>query len=96
MFVFCESWFQNAIQYRSNNSSQNAITVDHLRSEETGGWDMERIIELLGNQACVQIIGECEPLTIEEEPARLVFKLTVHGEFSVKYAYNNLRTEAIQ
>lgn len=92
--AFGEPWFLNALQHTPQDRVQNTITIDQLRMEE-GGWDVNQIIHLFGAQACVNILGQCEPPSSEASPARLIFKHTPNGEFSVKHAYNHLRMEEI-
>lgn len=89
--AYGEPWFENALQFIPQNSEQRALTVRDLVNQEQGGWDMGRIMQEFGHQACVQIISGLDPPAPHKGSQRLIFSLTTDGEYSVKRAYNHIR-----
>lgn len=82
--VFGEPWFQGALSIMPQDAQQKSMKVCQLVREDRGGWDMEKIMQLLGNQACLQIISTHEAPMQQNGSDRLIFKHTVHGSFTVK------------
>lgn len=94
--VFGEPWFQNALDCVPQNAVQRTLKVNQLLLENGQAWDIDKTIQTLGSQACVQIISSCDVPNQQAGTDRLIFTHSKNGEFSVKQAYNNVRKETME
>lgn len=85
--VFSQPWIPGEITMAGASSTQRQMRIEELTDQEAGTWDMDRIIELLGHQACVKIVSKLKPPTQEAGEDHLIFEPNTNGQFSVKKAY---------
>lgn len=92
--AFGQPWFQNSIQFRAQGRDQRSLLLKDLVVQETGQWDVHKLVELFGFQASVIITSTVASPREEAGRDRLRFKESPNGNFSVKGAYRNLMSHA--
>lgn len=88
--VFAQPWFQDATLLVPPSRADRHIKVNELL-DESGNWDIEEIVRLLGYRASIIILATVRPPVSTGRQDRLVFTLAKDGSFSVKKAYAILK-----
>ncbi|XP_078157436.1 uncharacterized protein LOC144553211 [Carex rostrata] len=85
-----EPWCEGLVQLAELDYHRTRCKVKDLVREESGVWDMEKLMNLFGLVGSI-LIATTVPCPEEGKgDDRLIFKLTANGSYSVKKAYANL------
>lgn len=71
------------------------ISIEDLKGEREGEWNVQLLIQLFGHVNAVRIVAEVKAPSLERGEDRLIFKPTKNGNFSVAKAYNCLRSGGV-
>lgn len=88
--VFGQPWVEGGVPLLPQNREARKIRVCELKDPNSGNWDVDKLIQLVGYSCCMKIVGEVPPPHPDAGPDRLIFKGSTNGSYSVKNAYQQL------
>lgn len=94
--IFAEPWFNNWTSLVAANREQRQITVSSLINEETGEWDVDAMVEMVGYQNMMSILAEVQlRRTNQTMEDKLIFTGARNGLFSIKNAYRAIADQTL-
>lgn len=94
--AFAQPWFENSLQFMPQNREHRNLLLRDLVLQETGQWDVQRLVDLFGFQSSIIVLSNVPSPREDAGRDRLRFKESSNGNFSVKGAYRKITSQAIQ
>lgn len=94
--AFAQPWFEGALNFLPQSSTDREMKVRDLLNEEGNLWDVNRLSDLFGYVKSLEIVQNVQPPITSAGMDVLVFKHSSNGDFSVKKAYGLLTGAAQQ
>lgn len=90
--IYAQPWAEGVVSIRppQRDSATRQLVLRDLTDQVSEQWDVNKLVELFGYRQGLHIVANIQPPRRDAGHDKLIFKLTVNGEYSVKQAYNHL------
>lgn len=82
--ALAQPWFQEALDCDNQQNAINILKVKDLLTQDSGQWDVEKLVQLFGYVNTLHILQEIQPPGPDKGQDRLIFKHSTNGVLTVK------------